>query len=135
MEIHSSSVSSKSNPVSFGYKSPIKNIAKRCAYYGTLFTNKNKATFEHIKCHSVGGKTNLANCLACTSEANGHRGNTRFDLWLKQNSWIIENIQNYLDELRGIKVEGKDYVKEVTKTLNQEARGVVTFRGKLDYVA
>lgn len=115
--------------VSFGYKSPVKKIAKYGAYTGKKFTEKIRPTFEHILPHSKGGPTSIANCLATTAKSNNARGNMRFDKWLKKMPSVIKNIQKYLNRMRGIKIKGIDYVKVVKKTLNREARGVAVFRG------
>ena len=115
--------------LSFGYKSPVKQIAKYCAYTGKEFTKNLKPTFEHIKPHSKGGPTNLANCIATTAKSNNARGNMPFSKWLKIHPEVIKNIQKYLDGMRGTIIEGKDYVETVKKTLNHEAHGVAFFKG------
>jgi CRISPR/Cas system Type II protein with McrA/HNH and RuvC-like nuclease domain len=122
--------------LSFGYRSPVKKIARYCAYTGKKFTKNLKPTFEHIKPHSKGGQNSIDNCLATTAKSNHLRGNQRFDKWLQENPEVAKNIQAYLDKMRGTKIEGKDYVEAVKKTLNREARGLVSFKGKyLDITA
>lgn len=116
--------------LSFGYKSPVKKIAQYCAYTGKKFGGNLKPTFEHILPHSKGGRNSIANCLATTAASNHARGNMRFDKWLKKNPSVIKFIQDYLNKMRGIKINGKDYVETVKKTLNREARGLVAFTGK-----
>lgn len=117
--------------VDFGYRSPIKSIAKHCAYTGEEFTKKKKATFEHIVPHSMNGKNDISNMLATTSDSNSRRGNMPFDLWIKQNPEVAVNIQNYLKEMRKLESGKINYVEVVKPTLNKEARGVVTFYGNI----
>jgi hypothetical protein len=118
----------------FGYKSPVKDAAIHCAYTGELFTNKNKPTFEHICPKSLGGSNDISNCLATTLKSNNKRGNMLFNKWLILFPRVIKNIQNYLNEMRGVEINGHDYVEEVKKTLNKEAKGVAVFHGnRLDY--
>ena len=118
----------QSNSLSFGYKSPLKDIVNLCAYTGKILP-KSQRTLEHIKPHSKGGASSLANYLVTDGPINWQRGSMRFDRWLKSMPEVAKNIQNYLNNLRGLKVSGTDYVEEVKKTLNREARGVVAFSG------
>jgi len=126
-------VNNKTNPleqqqVGFGYKSPLKALIDLDAYTGKKLS-KGQRTFEHILPHSKGGPNTIANCLITGAAINGERGNIPFFKWLQLKPSVIKNIQNYLNKFRGLKVEGKDYVETVKKTLNREARGVVTFCG------
>ncbi len=115
--------------LSFGYSSPVKKIAKICAYTGKEFGKSLRPTFEHILPHSKGGANGIANCLATTATSNHARGNMRFDKWLRLNPGVTGHIQNYLNNMRGIKIDDTDYVEAVKKTLNREARGVAAFAG------
>lgn len=115
--------------MSFGYSSPVKKLANYCAYTGKRFTRTVKPTFEHIKPHSKGGPNGIENCIAVTEKINSARGNMRFDKWLKVFPEAVDNIQSYLNKMRGIKIDNRDYVETVKKTLNREARGYVTFKG------
>jgi len=117
------------NNISFGYRSPIKRIAKHCAYTGEPFSESNPATFEHIVPKSNGGRASLKNCLAVTAEANQARANMPFKRWISTFPGCVKNIQNYLNEMRGTIVNGRDYVEAVKKTLNKQAKGIVVFKG------
>jgi len=115
--------------VNFGYKTPLKEIINLDAYTGKALS-RGQRTFEHIHPHSKGGQNTIANCLITGSAINGERGNMPFSKWLQQKPSVIKNIQSYLNKFRGLKVEGQDYVETVKKTLNAEAKGIVTFTGK-----
>ncbi len=116
---------------SFGYKSPVKKIAKMCAYTNKPFTKNKPATYEHIRPHCKGGPTRDNNMLAVLGEKNQERGALPFDVFLKENPEVPNNIQKYLDDLRGTIINGMDYVKEVCITLNREAKGLFTFKGRV----
>ena len=119
------------NNISFGYKSPIKKIAKHCAYTAKSFSESEPATFEHIIPHCKANSSNgIENCLAVTKDINHTRGSMPFNKWLNLFPVTRENIQAYLDEMRGTIVNGKDYVESVKETLNKEAKGVTIFKGK-----
>jgi len=115
--------------IPFGYKSPLKDIVSLDAYTGKILSRRQR-TFEHILPHSKGGPNTISNCLITGAAINGERGNMPFSKWLKKKPGVIQNIQNYLNQLRGLIVNGQDYVETVKKTLNREAQGVVTFTGK-----
>jgi len=116
--------------VSFGYCPQLKNVVSLDAYTGKTL-HREERTLEHIKPHSKKGRdiNNIGNLLITERDINGQRKNTRFDKWLNDRPEIVKNIQDYLNKLRGLKVDGIDYVEELKKTLNTEARGVVTFQG------
>jgi hypothetical protein len=120
------------NNVSFKYKSKLKDVATTCAYLAEPFTKNNKATVEHIKPFSRGGASTLSNYLAVMAKPNQQRGNIAFDLWLTKMPQIAKNIQDYLDKMRGIIIDGQDYVKVVVPTLNKESKGKFTFKGKIE---
>lgn len=112
----------------FGYKSPLKPLIELDAYTGEILKAGNR-TFEHIHPHSKGGKNTIANCLITGAPINHERGNMDFSKWLKIKPSVAQNIQNYLDKYRNLVVNGQNYVKAVLPTLNNEAKGVVTFHG------
>jgi len=115
-------------PISFGYKSKLKDYVSTDAYTGKEVARENR-TVEHILPHCNGGKNIESNYLMVDKDINNLRGNIPFDKWLKAYPEFIKNIQNYLNKLRGIKINNKDYVKEVIPTLNKEAKGLITFKG------
>lgn len=119
----------KSGINGFGYKSPLKDVVDLCAYTGKRLA-RDKRTLEHIRPHSQGGASSLANYLMTEGPLNHERGNMPFDKWLKSKPGIAGHIQNYLNKLRGIKIDGQDYVEAVKRSLNEEARGVVAFAGR-----
>ena len=113
--------------ITFGYSSEVKRIAKHCAYTGKTFNGKTHPTFEHIRPHCKGGKNNISNCLAVTKEINNKRGCMPFIMWIKKFPEVIQHIQDYLNELRGQRINNVDYVEAVKKTLNEEAKGLAVF--------
>jgi hypothetical protein len=112
----------------FGYSSPLKALVNLDAYTGKIL-KKGQISVEHIKPHSKGGANNLANYLIVGRDINSKRGNQDFREWIKQNPFVVPHIQEYLNKYRELKVDGVDYVQTVKKTLNKEAKGVVTFMG------
>ncbi len=124
----------QNNNVSFGKTHVVSRLAKEnhwhCAYSGKEFTSKFKPTFEHILPDSKGGRKSFDNGIPVGSAINGERGNIPLAKWLKQVPAAIKHIQNFLDESRGTMIAGKDYVKEVVRTLNKQADGVATFHGR-----
>ena len=98
------------------------------AYTGELLA-RGKRTFEHILPHSKGGPNTLGNCLITGAKINGERANMSLTEWFTKKPSVIQHIQDYLNELRGLKVGGVDYVETVKKTLNREAHGMVVFKG------
>lgn len=114
--------------IGFGYSSPIKDYIDTCAYTGKQL-KRNQRTLEHIKPHSKSGQNIMSNYLVAGQKINEARGNMPFTKWLRIFPQAIKNIQNYLDKYRGLKINGVDYVEVVKKTLNKEAKGIVSFRG------
>lgn len=114
--------------INFGYKSPLTDLVRIDAYTGEPLSKRRKS-LEHIKAHSQEGENTLSNFLIVSKAINEKRGNTRFDTWLKMRPETAGHIQEYLNKLRGLQVNGVDYVEAVKKTLNAEARGVATFQG------
>ena len=114
-----------SREISFGYQSPLKTQFRKGAFklskgaYGDKLTIKN-ASLEHIKPRSKGGKNKISNYLLVSKNQNWNRGNQDFDLFIKEHPEKILTIQEYLNELRGVIIDGINYVKVVVKTLNRE---------------
>lgn len=119
------------NNINFGSKNRVKRLAKFCAYSGEVFTDNNPATFEHIIPKSKKGKTKIYNCLAVTQKYNNMRGNIDLLIWLKRYPYMILNIQKYLNNMRFLNINGKNYVEQVKNTLNKECRGQIVFKGNL----
>lgn len=115
--------------LSFGYKTPLKHLIGICAYTGASLSQSNRS-FEHILPHSKGGTNAAANCLITGIAINNERGNMPFFKWLTSHPWVAKNVQNYLDKYRNLSVGGINYVEQVKRTLNREAKGVVTFTAR-----
>lgn len=111
--------------ISFGYSNPLKTEFRKGTFslsrgaYGDKLSVKN-ASLEHIKPKSKGGKSEIANFLLVSKNQNWSRGNQDFDLFIKEHPEKILTIQEYLNELRGVIIDGINYVKVVVKTLNRE---------------
>jgi len=116
----------KGSHLNFKYKSRLKDLFKqgkldlKLDAYGFPLTADN-VTLEHIKPHSKNGANNIANYLLVSAKANQSRGNKDFKLFLEENPSIIQHIMNYLNKMRGIIISKRDYVEEVSRTLNKES--------------
>lgn len=116
--------------VNFGYKTQLKDILHTCVYCGK---HMKRLTTEHILPHSKGGADNVKNYLAVCSNCNSKRGNMDFSKWFKMHPEIELYIKRMLETLKGKKVDGVDYTKEVKKTLNEQVGKKIFFKGgKLD---
>ena len=99
------------------------------AYTGKKL-RKNDKSIEHIQPASRNGMNDVSNYLVVHRKINEERGNTPFWEFLQDFPEVIKNIQSYLDRYRGMQFKGENYVEAVKATLNREAKGVVSFRGK-----
>ena len=108
------------NP-NFQYSSPLKTLWRkgklqgvRYGFYGDRLTQKN-VSLEHLKAHSKGGKTNLANLVLASKEKNNARGNDTIDSYLD-----IKNVIRYLAQFKDIKLkdfDGNKYIAGILATL------------------
>jgi hypothetical protein len=107
------------NP-NFQYSSPLKTLWRKgklpvkYGFYGDILTQKN-VSLEHLKAHSKGGKTNLANLVLASKEKNNARGNDAIDSYLD-----IKNVIRYLAQFRDIKLkdfDGNKYIAGIVATL------------------
>ena len=108
-------------PVSFGYSNKLKTLWKKGelqtvtkGIYGGLLTKEN-ISLEHLKPHSLGGKTKLYNLALATVENNQKRSNKPLEDFLTK-----ENLNNYLKQFKGIKLKkfnGDKYIEQIKKTL------------------
>lgn len=125
------------NNISFGYSSLLKTMYKNGeielnidAYGAPL--NKKNVSLEHIRPHSKNGPSSLSNFLLVSREENQKRGNLNFDVFLKENPEKIGFIQQYLNKLRNVFIDNKNYVEQVKLTLNRESKGVAVFKRSVD---
>lgn len=108
------------NP-NFEYNSPLKTLWRKgqlktvkYGFYGDKLTQKN-VSLEHLKAHSKGGKTNLANLVLASKEKNNARGNDAIDDYLD-----IKNMIRYLKQFKDIKLkdfDGNKYIASILATL------------------
>jgi len=115
--------------ISFGYKSPVKKIAQHCVCTGKAFIESNRATLEHILPQSKGGRNGIDNCLATLARPNQQRGDMVFDKWLKKKPKTAKHVQDYLIELRGATIKGRDCVESV-KNFEQRSKRHCYFHRK-----
>lgn len=116
---------------SFGIsKEKFRSLFNTDAYTGLTLARKNKSV-EHIRPVSKGGIDSFDNYLPVHKQVNADRGNMPLYKWFEIMKDAPKNIQKFLDRNRGLKIDGKDYVEAVKKTLNREARGFVSFRGRM----
>ena len=111
--------------VSFGYSCRLKKLYKKgrikikYSFYGGLL-NKKRCSLDHIIPHSKGGKSCQANYVLCNMEQNWVRGNEPLENYI---NW--ENANKYLDQFRGIKLDGFDgdeYIEQVLASINEALR-------------
>lgn len=112
--------------VSFGYSHYLKTYwlqgklptVKKGMYGGVLKKKgKQKATLEHIKCHSQGGPTSLGNLGIATWENNNKRGCKPL-----QDVFSYEAMSIYLKQFKDVivdKLDGNKYIKLILNTLKE----------------
>ena len=107
------------NP-NFQYSSPLKTLWRKgklpvkYGFYGDRLTQKN-VSLEHLKAHSKGGKTNLANLVLASKAKNNARGNDAIDKYLD-----IKTVIRYLAQFKDVKLQGFDgnkYIAGIVATL------------------
>ena len=107
------------NNISFGYSHPIKKAFDKGllgkdfkGLYGIKLTNKNR-TIEHIKPHSLGGKTITGNVALADKGMNAKRGIEPIENYVTFEMW-----KSYLKQFEKIKnkfIDGMKYIKEICK--------------------
>lgn len=108
------------NP-NFEYSSPLKTLWRKgklpsvkYGFYGDRLTQKT-VSLEHLKAHSKGGKTNLANLVLASKEKNNARGNDAIDDYID-----VKNVMRYLAQFKDIRINGFDgnkYIASIVATL------------------
>lgn len=108
--------------VSFGYSCKLKALFKKgiikvpYSFYGGILS-KRKVSVEHVIPRSKGGKSCQSNYVLCNREQNWARGNDPICSFI---NW--ENVGRYLDQFRGVKVNGFDgdeYIKQILSAINE----------------
>ncbi len=106
--------------LTFQYSSPLKTLWRKgklpvkYGFYGDVLTQKN-VSLEHLKPHSKGGKTNLANLVLASKTKNQARGNEAINDHLK-----VENVVRYLAQFKDVRVkdfDGNKYIAGILATL------------------
>lgn len=109
------------NP-NFQYSSPLKTLWRKgklpvkYGFYGDVLTQKN-VSLEHLRAHSKGGKTNLANLVLASKAKNNARGNDAIDDYLD-----IKNVIRYLAQFKDVKIkdfDGNKYIAGIVATLGE----------------
>lgn len=108
------------NNISFGYSHPIKKAFDKGllgkdfkGLYGFKLTKKTR-TIEHIKPHSMGGKTTWGNVALADKFMNSKRGTEPIENFVTFDMW-----KNYLKQFEKIKndiIDGMRYIKSVCET-------------------
>ncbi len=115
----------------------IKHYATHCAYTGEKFTPDNPATLEHIELNSDVHNKRVGGVLAVTEKANHDlRGELPFDLFVTRNPQVVPYIQSQVDGFKYERLEigGENVADATLKTLNEAAKGVVTFTSRLNRI-
>lgn len=108
------------NNISFGYSHPIKKAFDKGllgkdfkGLYGFKLTIKTRSV-EHIKPHSMGGKTTWGNVALADKFMNSKRGTEPIENFVTFDMW-----KNYLKQFEKIKndiIDGMRYIKSVCET-------------------
>ena len=108
------------NNISFGYSHPIKKAFDKGllgkdfkGLYGFKLTIKTRSV-EHIKPHSMGGKTTWGNVALADKFMNSKRGTEPIENYV-----TFEMCKNYLKQFEKIKndiIDGMRYIKSVCET-------------------
>ena len=108
------------NNISFGYSHPIKKAFDKGllgkdfkGLYGFKLTIKTRSV-EHIKPHSMGGKTTWDNVALADKFMNSKRGTEPIENYVTFEMW-----KNYLKQFEKIKndiIDGMRYIKSVCET-------------------
>ena len=108
------------NNISFGYSHPIKKAFDKGllgkdfkGLYGFKLTKKTRS-IEHIKPHSMGGKTTWGNVALADKFMNSKRGTEPIENFVTFDMW-----KNYLKQFEKIKndiIDGMRYIKSVCET-------------------
>ena len=108
------------NNISFGYSHPIKKAFDKGllgkdfkGLYGFKLTIKTRSV-EHIKPHSMGGKTTWGNVALADKFMNSKRGTEPIENYVTFEMW-----KNYLKQFEKIKndiIDGMRYIKSVCET-------------------
>lgn len=108
------------NNISFGYSHPIKKAFDKGllgkdfkGLYGFKLTIKTRS-IEHIKPHSMGGKTTWGNVALADKFMNSKRGTEPIENFVTFDMW-----KNYLKQFEKIKndiIDGMRYIKSVCET-------------------
>lgn len=110
-------------PTFNGYKSLLKKLWKRDklkgvvkGLYGDVLT-KDNLSVEHLKPHSLGGKTTLSNTAIASKAKNNARGNKPLKDFL-----TMSMVEAYLAPFEKIKIRGFDghkYAQMIRKTAKE----------------
>ena len=107
------------NP-NFQYSSPLKTLWRKgklpvkYGFYGDILTQRN-VSLEHLKAHSKGGKTNLANLVLASKAKNNARGNDPINDYID-----IKTVMKYLAQFKDVRLQGFDgnkYIAGIVATL------------------
>ena len=115
------------SPILFGYNSPLKTLYKKgkmpsviYGFYGDKLTPKN-VSLEHLKPHSLGGKSTLDN-FVLASKANNQLRGTQDIRHFANNDNIVRYLSQFLD-LKLPNFDGNRYIQGILQTL--EKLGVI----------
>ena len=108
--------------VSFGYRNRLKTAWKngeipqlKHDFYDGSLLNPETVTLEHLKCHSLGGKTTLSNLVLTSYSNNVKRGNRDIRQYIN-----IEAARQYIEEAKKIKckgINGENYARSIINRL------------------
>ena len=109
------------NSISFGYKHELKTAFKEGRlptihdFYDGSLLKADTLTLEHLKPHSLGGKTTLTNLVLTNYHNNVRRGNRDIRLYINKEAAL-----QYIEEAKKIKckgINGEAYAKSLINRL------------------
>lgn len=112
------------NAITFtGYNSPLKTNWKngklptvKKGFYGDILTQDN-LSLEHLRPHSKGGKTDLANLVLASKNKNRERSNKDINEFIN-----MKTVREYLSQFTNVRIKGfngNNYIDMILSTLKK----------------
>jgi len=102
-----------------------ENNIKCCYCHRKYDGTKTRHTLDHIVPKSKGGETAINNVLICCGDCNVAEGNEDFELFVKKNKRIKENVRRYLVAIEPLFINNKSYrdaLEWINKIIKKEGK-------------
>lgn len=106
-----------------GYSSPLKTNWRngnlptvKKGFYGDVLTQDN-LSLEHLRPHSKGGKTDLANLVLASKSKNRERSNKDINEFIN-----MKTVREYLSQFTNVRIKGfngNNYIDMILRTLKK----------------